>query len=116
MAALDLSAITQLPYVAWTATPGTANLCREIILPTVPVKLTINNRDKASKDLVISTVQTLTDGGAAPANVYFTINTHTILLHGVNRLTGVPGITKLFAFSPSHTAVNLEILIEEGEL
>lgn len=116
MAALDLSAITQLPYVAWTATPGTANLCREIILPNKPIKVTLNNRDKASKGLVFSTDQTLTDGGAAPANQYMTVDGQTIILHGENRLTGMPTITKLFVFSPAHTAVNCEILLQEGEL
>jgi hypothetical protein len=116
MAALDLTAVTQLPYVAWTATPGTANLCRVVLLPSFPVKMTIHNRDKASKDLVMSTDQTLTDGGAAPANTYFTVDGQTLILHGENRITGKQGVTQLTFFSPSHTAVNLEILLEEGEL
>ncbi len=116
MAALDLSAITQLPYVAWTATPGTANLCREIILPNFPCKLTIHNRDKATKDLALTTDQTLTDGGAAPASQFFTLTNHTFLFPGENRITGKLGITKLFVFSPTHTNLNCEIIIEEGEL
>ncbi len=116
MAALDLTAISQLPYVAWTATPGTANLCRVVLLPAMPIKLTIRNRDNASKDLVFSTDQTLTDGGAAPANVYFSVDGQTLMLHGENRITGRAGITQLTFFSPSHTAVNLELLLEEGEL
>jgi hypothetical protein len=116
MPALDLTAISQLPYVAWTATPSTSNLCRVVLLPNMPIKLTIRNRDKASKDLVFSTDQTLTDGGAAPANVYFSVDGQTLMLHGENRITGRAGITQLVFFSPSHTAVNLELLLEEGEL
>lgn len=116
MPALDLTTVAQLPYVAWTATPSTSNLCRVVLLPNMPIKLTIKNRDKATKDLVFSTDQTLTDGGAAPANVYFGVDGQTLLLHGENRLTGRAGITQLTFFSPSHTTVNLELLLEEGEL
>lgn len=116
MPALDLTAVSQLPYVAWTGTPGTSNLCRVVLLPSFPVKITIHNRDKATKDLVLSTDQTLTDGGAAPANQYFTITEQTLILHGENRITGKQGVTQLVFFSPSHTNVNIELLLEEGDL
>lgn len=116
MPALDLSSLPNLPYVAWTVTTATHGFCREVILPTYPCKLTISNRDKATKDLAISTDQTLTDGGAAPANQFFTVTNHTFLLPGENRITGIKAITKLFLFSPTHDSLNAEIIVEEGEL
>jgi hypothetical protein len=114
MAALDLSAPSTLPLVAWTATPGTANLVRLITLPTSgQYQVIVHNRDKASKGLYLSTDQTLTDGGAAPANTYITIDNQWTFTVGDNRTTGRAPITKLGVFSISHTAVNIEILINE---
>lgn len=72
MAALDLSGITQYPYVSSTTTPGTSNLCRIILLPqNVSLQITLNNRDNATKGLAFSFDQTLTDGGAAPASFWW---------------------------------------------
>jgi hypothetical protein len=114
MPALDLSAPSTLPLVAWTATPGTANLVRLVTLPTSgQYQVIVHNRDKSSKGLYLSTDQTLTDGGAAPANTYITIDDQWTFTVGDNRTTGRASITKLGLFSISHTAVNIEILINE---
>jgi hypothetical protein len=117
MPALDLSSISVLPFVAHTTTPGTAGQCREIILPAgVPLKVTLHNRDKSSKTLAFSADQTLTDGGASPATQFFTITDPTVVMRGGNGLTGLGRAQKLFVFSASHTSVNCEIILEEGEL
>ena len=115
MAALDLSAPSTLPLIAWTATPGTAGLVRLITLPaTGQYQVSIHNRDNATKALFISTDQTLTDGGAAPANTYISVQNHIwTFTFGDNRSTGLPKITKLGLFSIAHTAVNIEILLNE---
>lgn len=116
MPALDLSGVTQFPYVSSSTTPGTSNLCRIVLLPTgVPLKLTIHNRQKASKDLAMSFDQTRTDGGAAPAT-YFSIDDPQFIRCGTNRRSGFASVTQVAIFSPSHTAVDFEILLEEGEL
>lgn len=115
MAALDLTNPSQLPYIAWTATPGTANLVRLINLPTTgQFAVTLHNRDKASKDLRVSTDQTLTDGGAAPASQFMTIDSPITFVIGQNRITGKTEITKLALFSTGSTAVNIEIMINEA--
>ena len=115
MAALDLSSPTTLPLVAWTTTPGTAGQVRLITLPSSgEYQVTIHNRDNATKDLFISTDQTLTDGGAAPASTFISVQNHIwTFTVGDNRSTGRPKITKLALFSITHTAVNSEILINE---
>ena len=114
MPALDLSAPSTLPLVAWTATPGTANLVRLITLPTTgQYQVIVHNRDKASKNLCMSTDQTLTDGGAAPANVFLSIDNQYTFTLGQNRASGRAPITHLAFFSPTATAVNIEILINE---
>ena len=115
MAALDLSSPTTLPLVAWTTTPGTAALVRLITLPsTGQYQVSIHNRDSSSKDLFISTDQTLTDGGAAPANTFISVQNHIwTFTVGDNRSTGRPKIEKLALFSIAHTSVNIEILINE---
>lgn len=117
MAALDLSAVSVLPFVAHTVTPASSGFCREIILPpNMPLKVTLQNRDKASKELAFSADQTLTDDGASPATQFFTLINHTIVLPGRNGLTGLPTVQKLFVFSATHTSVNCEIILEEGDL
>ena len=114
MAALDLSAPSTLPLVAWTTTPGTAGQVRLITLPTSgQYQVIVHNRDNATKGLFLSTDQTLTDGGAAPATVYYTIDNQRTLTVGANRTTGIAPITKLGLFSISHTTVNIEIVINE---
>ena len=115
MAALDLSNPSTLPLIASTATPGTAGQVRLITLPsTGQYQVSIHNRDSASKDLFISTDQTLTDGGAAPASTFISVQNHIwTFTVGDNRSTGLPKITKLALFSITHTAVNIEILINE---
>ena len=115
MAALDLSNPSTLPLIASTATPGTAGQVRLITLPsTGQYQVSIHNRDSASKDLFISTDQTLTDGGAAPASTFISVQNHIwTFTVGDNRSTGRPKITKLALFSITHTAVNSEILINE---
>lgn len=59
--------------------------------------------------------QTLTDGGAAPAT-YFVIDDPIVIKCGPNRRTGFAKVTQLAVFSPSHTAVNADIMLEEGDL
>ena len=115
MAALDLSNPSTLPLIASTATPGTAGQVRLITLPsTGQYQVSIHNRDSASKDLFISTDQTLTDGGAAPASTFISVQNHIwTFTVGDNRSTGRPKITNLALFSITHTAVNIEILINE---
>jgi hypothetical protein len=113
MPALDLSAIKQYPYVSSTTTPGTSGLCRIILLPQgVSLQITLHNRDKATKGLAFSYDQTLTDGGAAPAT-YFSVSDPIHMKCSRNRISGFSGVTQVAVFSPSHTAVNCEILIEE---
>lgn len=116
MPALDLSGVTQFPYTSSTTTPNTSNLCRIVLLPDgVPLKLTIHNREKATKGLAMSFDQSLTDGGAAPAT-YFTVDDPHFIRCGTNRRSGFASVTQVALFSPSHTAVECEILLEEGEL
>ena len=116
MPALDLTTVTQFPFVSSTTTPGTANLCRIILLPDVgSLKITIHNRDKATKGLAFSFDPTLTDGGAAPAT-YFSVNDPCGIKAGPNRRTGFSKITQVAVFSPAHTAVGTEIMLEEGDL
>ena len=113
MPAYDLSAITQLPFVGSTTTPGTSSLVRLVNLPASgDYQVTVHNRDKASKDLRLSTDQTLTDGGAAPST-YFTINDPFTFFVTSCRKTGKDRITKLGLFSTASTAVNAEIVISE---
>ena len=115
MAALDLSAPSTLPLVAWTTTPGTAGQVRLITLPTSgQYRVYVHNRDNATKALFLSTDQTLTDGGSAPANSYLSIQNHIWeFTVGKNRTTGLPTIANLALFSIAHTSVNIEILIDE---
>jgi len=114
LAALDLSAPSTLPLVAWTATPGTANLVRLVTLPTSgQYQVIVHNRDRASKNLCLSTDQTLTDGGAAPANVFLSIDDHYMFTIGQNRASGIAPLTQLAFFSTTATAVNIEIMINE---
>lgn len=115
MAALDLSSPTTLPLVAWTTTPGTAGQVRLITLPTSgQYRVYIHNRDNTTKALFLSTDQTLTDGGAAPANDYLSIQNHIWQFTvGDNRTTGRPRIANLALFSIAHSAVNIEIIIDE---
>jgi len=113
MPALDLSGITQYPYVSSTTTPGTSGLCRIILLPTnVSLQITLHNRDKATKGLAFSYDQTLTDGGAMPAT-YFSVSDPIHIKCSKNRISGFANVTQVAIFSASHTAVNCEILIEE---
>ncbi len=113
MPALDLSGITQYPYVSSTTTPGTSNLCRIILLPqNVSLQITLNNRDNATKGLAFSFDQTLTDGGAAPAT-YFSVADSVVMKCSRNRISGFSGVTQVAVFAPSHISVNCEILIEE---
>ena len=117
MPALDLSNVSVLPFVAHTVTPTTSGLCREIILPPgMPLKVSLQNRDKVSKELAFSADQSLTDGGASPALNFYTLLNHTIVLPGRNGLTGLATVQKLFVFSNTHINVNCEILLEEGDL
>jgi len=117
MPALDLSSVSVLPFVAHTQTPASSGLCREIILPAnMPLKVTLHNRDKASKNLAFSADQTLTDGGTSPATQFFTVQDPLVVLRGKNGMTGLAMAAKLFVFSASHTSVNCEIILEEGEL
>lgn len=114
MAALDLSNITQLPQVAATTTPATANQVRLILLPTTGrYQVIVHNRDKASKDLRLSTDQTLTDGGAAPSVNYITIDNQWTFTVGHNLSTGKAVVQKLALFSTGSASVNIEILINE---
>jgi len=114
MAALDLSNPTQLPIIASTTTPGTTNLVRLVLLPTNGIyQVIVHNRDKSSKDLRLSTLQSLTDDGAAPASNYLTVDNQWTFSVGANRTTGLAPITKLALFSTGSTGVNVEILINE---
>lgn len=111
--ALDLSGVRQYPYVTSTTTPGTANTCQIISLPTdISLQITLNNRDKASKGLAYSFDQTLTDGGPAPAT-YFSVVDPLHIKCSKNRISGYATVTKVAIFSVAHTNVNCEILLEE---
>jgi hypothetical protein len=111
--ALDLSGVRQYPYVTSTTTPGTSNTCQVITLPDgVSLQITLHNRDKSTKGLAYSFDQTLTDGGAAPAT-YFTVSDPIHIKCSLNRISGFDHVTKVTIFSPSHTNVNCEILLEE---
>jgi hypothetical protein len=114
MPALDLSGVRQYPYVTSTATPGTSNVCRVILLPAdVSLQITLHNRDKATKDLAFSYDQTITDGAAAPAT-YFSISDPIHIKCSRNRISGFANVDQVTIFSPSHTNVACEILIEEN--
>ena len=113
MPALDLSGIRQYPYITSTTTPGTSNTCRVILLPVgVSLQITLHNRDKATKGLAFSYDQTLTDGGTAPAT-YFSVSDPIHIKCSRNRISGFANVTQVTVFSPAHTNVNCEILIEE---
>ena len=113
MPALDLTGVKQYPYVSSTTTPGTSGLCRVILLPQgVSLQITLHNRDKATKGLAFSYDQTLTDGGAAPAT-YFSISDPIHVKCSKNRISGFANVAQVAIFSPLHTAVACEILLEE---
>lgn len=117
MPALDLSGVTQYPYVSSTFTPGTAGLCRIILLPVNgSLQITLHNREKASKDLAFSFDQALTDGGAAPSTYMIVDGSSLTIKCGPNRRVGYAPVTQIAVFSPSHTAVPCEILLEENGL
>ena len=68
MPTIDLRTLPSLPYVYSGNTPSSSNTCQIILLPVVRnVQVTIHNRDKASRTLLVSFDGTLTQGSAAPA-------------------------------------------------
>lgn len=113
MAALDLSTITQLPFVSSGVSSTSTNKCRIILLPTTGrYRVTVHNIDKATKDLRLSTDQTLVDEGAAPATAC-KVDDPRVFLCGSNRESGFARITQLAIFSTAHTSINFDVCIEE---
>ncbi len=102
---------TYLPHVQ-VITTGTSNFVTQVNLPTLThLALNLHNRDKATKDAMVSFDQSLTDGGAAPATGAWTIDAYLSYNVNGNGANGVASVTKFFLFSPSHNAVVIELLL-----
>lgn len=113
MAALNLSTTTQLPFASSGVSSTSTNKNRVILLPTSGrYQVTVHNIDKATKDLRLSTDQTLVDEGASPATGCKIDDPRTFLV-GPNLQSGFSAITQLTVYSPSHTSVNFEVVIQE---
>jgi hypothetical protein len=106
---------THLPHVQ-VITTGTLNVVTQVNLPTLThLALTLHNRDKATKESMVSFDQSLTDGGAAPASGAWTIDDYLNYNINGNGANGAASITKLFLFSPSHNAVVIELMLQTAK-
>ena len=113
MASLNISTISQLPFATSGVSSTTINKNRVILLPTKGrYQVTVHNIDKATKDLRLSTDQTLVDEGTAPATGCKIDDPRTFLV-GSNFESGFTPITQLTVYSPAHTSVNFEVVIQE---
>jgi hypothetical protein len=106
---------THLPHVQ-VITTETSGICTQVNLPTLThLALNLHNRDKATKNAMVSFDQTLTDGGAAPATGGWTIDDYLNYNINGNGANGAARITKLFLFSPSHNSVVIELLLQTAK-
>jgi hypothetical protein len=102
---------THLPHVQ-VMTTGTSGIVTQVNLPTLRhLQLNIHNREKATKDAMVSFDQTLTDGGPAPATGAWTIDAYLAYNVNGNGANGMASVTKLFVFSNTHNAVTVEFLL-----
>ena len=102
---------THLPHVQ-VVTTGTSGIVTQVNLPTTRhLQLNIHNRERDTKNAMVSFDQTLTDGGPAPATGAWTI--HEYLAYNVNGngANGMASVTKFFVFSNTHNAVTVEFLL-----
>jgi hypothetical protein len=106
---------THLPHVH-VITTGTSGIVTQVNLPTLThLALNLHNRNNATKEAMVSFDQTLTDGGPAPAAGAWTIDQYLAYNINGNGANGAASITKLFLFSPSHSAVVIELLLQTAK-
>ena len=102
---------TSLPHVQ-VMTTGSSGVVTQVNLPaTRHLALNIHNREKATKNAMVSFDQTLTDGGPAPATGAWTIDAYLAYNVNGNGANGMASVTKFFVFSNSHNAVTVEFLL-----
>ena len=101
MPTIDLRTLPSLPYVYSGTTPSTINTCQVFLLPVQRgVQVTVHNRDKASKTLILSFDGTLTQDGVAPA-MGFTISEPTHIATDAASGVGFQPITQMALWSGS---------------
>jgi hypothetical protein len=106
---------THLPHVQ-VITTGTSGICTQVNLPaTRHLALNLHNRDRATKNAMVSFDQSLTDGGAAPATGGWTIDQYMAYNTNGNGANGVASVTKFFLFSPSNNNVVIEVLLSTSK-
>jgi hypothetical protein len=106
---------THLPHVQ-VITTGSSGIVTQVNLPTLThLALNLHNRNKATKEAMVSFDQTLTDGGAAPATGAWTIDQYLNYNVNGNGANGAARITKLFLFSPSHNNVVIELMLQTAK-
>ena len=106
---------THLPHVQ-VITTGTSGIVTQVNLPaTTHLALNLHNRDRATKNAMVSFDQTLTDGGAAPATGGWTIHEYWNYNVNGNGANGVASVTKFFLFSPSNNNVVIEVLLSTSK-
>ena len=101
MPTIDLRTLPSLPYVYSGATPSTINTCQIILLPVLRgVQVTVHNRDKSSRTLLVSFSGALTQDGAAPS-MGFTIGEPTHISTDAASGAGFQPITQIALWSGS---------------
>ena len=106
---------TYLPHIQCFTT-GSSGVVTQVNLPSYPhLALLVHNRDKASKNAMITFDQTLVDGGPAPAAGGLTIDNYWNYNINGNGANGLPSVTKAFIFSPSHSSVNIELMLSTAK-
>jgi len=101
MPTIDLRTLPSLPYVYSGTTPATHDTCQIILLPVQRgVHVTVHNRDKASKKLLLSFDGAITQGDAAPS-MGFTIDEPTHIATDAASGVGFQPITQMALWSVS---------------
>ena len=109
MPAVNLTTLPTLPYVYSGTTPVSTNTCQIITLPVRRgVQVTVHNRDKASKTLLISFDGLLVQDGAAPS-LGFTISDPTHIATDAAAQSGFQPVTQIALWS-GHASTNYELL------
>jgi hypothetical protein len=101
MPTIDLRTLPSLPYVYSGTTPSTINTCQIILLPVQRgVQLTLHNREKAAKTLLLSFDGTLTQDGTAPS-MGFSISEPTHIATDAASGVGFQPVTQMALWSGS---------------
>jgi hypothetical protein len=101
MPTIDLRTLPSLPYVYSGTTPATINTCQVFLLPVQRgVQVTVHNREKASKTLLLSFDGTLTQDGTAPS-MGFSISEPTHIATDAASGVGFQPVTQMALWSGS---------------